>query len=83
MTAPTAVLGALAAMLPRLQAEEAIAEVNVLRFAGGNLDERTARQLRDRWERAAGETAPTKRSPDDLMLQAQALGIEVVKEPAP
>lgn len=81
MTAPTVVLGALSAMLPRLQAEEAIGQANVLRFASGQLDERAARQLRDRWERAAagrtGQQLKRRPSKAEWKSQVEALGIEV------
>lgn len=72
-------------MLPRLQAEEQIAAANLARFTDGKLSDADARRFVNRLERTAAGDAEKRQKPTPavLMLQAQALGIDVVMEPKP
>lgn len=79
MRTPTAVVLALLAMQPRLEAEESVAEVNRLLYGTGHLKEQDAAAMARRWSKASrpdGQPEP-KANPGALT----ALGFAVKKIP--
>jgi hypothetical protein len=69
---PSVMVSACIAMLPRLDAEEAIAHVNQVGLAFGSLEAGPATTLRQQWTTAAAgrDTHPTARHDPDALRRA-------------
>lgn len=84
---PSALVVALCAAIPRLQAEEAIARVNVAIVAASDESNEDATAIRDRWVstindgRTVVPEAPAPKQPIDPRVTLEKMGFRVMRVP--
>jgi len=79
MRTPSAIVLALLAMQPRLEAEESILAANRIAVGGGKLKAEDARRIAQHWSAAANDEQVAKAAPDANALRAAGIAVRTVK----